>query len=91
MASDPPAKRPRTDGEEGGGATDGSSVRWADGGPPSKTTANGLGEDDDGDILAPLASGVLDRADELAASYKSATPYPHGMIKGFCREGFLGA
>ncbi|KAL9186494.1 hypothetical protein ACHAXT_005732 [Thalassiosira profunda] len=88
MASDPPAKRPRTDGEEDGGSSDSPAVRWADGGPPAKTTTNGLG-DDDGDVLAPLAPGVLDRSAELAASYKSATPYPHGMIKGFCREGFL--
>ena len=27
---------------------------------------------------------------ELANSYANATPYPHGMIHNFCKDGFLG-
>jgi len=54
--------------------------------------------DDDGfddivdidDVLDPISPSVLGRADELAASYRCATPYPHGIIRDFCKSGFLG-
>ena len=42
------------------------------------------------DVLDPISPSVLGRADELAASYRCATPYPHGIIRDFCKSGFLG-
>ena len=42
------------------------------------------------DVLDPISPSVLGRADELAASYRRATPYPHGIIRDFCKSGFLG-
>jgi hypothetical protein len=42
------------------------------------------------DVLDPISPSVLGRAGELAASYRCATPYPHGIIRDFCKSGFLG-
>ena len=56
---------------------------------------DGDGDDDDDDdqvrggILDPISPSVLARAEELAASYGGASPYPHGVVRGFCRPGFL--
>jgi len=41
-------------------------------------------------ILDPIAPDILQKSQELAAAYGDAQPYPHGMIRDFCREGFLG-
>ncbi len=45
--------------------------------------------DDIDDVLDPISPSVLERADELAASYRDATPYPHGIIRDFCKPDFL--
>ena len=45
--------------------------------------------DDVDDVLDPISPSVLERADELAASYRDATPYPHGIIRDFCKPDFL--
>lgn len=78
MASEsdaPPTKRPRTEA--------------ADKKPAAKGEKNGLGKGDE-NILDPIALNVLGRADELASAYREASPYPHGMIHGFCNDGVLG-
>lgn len=63
MASKPPAKRARTDGD------DNFSEKH---------------------FLDPITPNVLERSEDLAAAYRNAKPYPHGMIHDFCKEGFLG-
>ncbi len=44
----------------------------------------------DESILDPISNEVFGRADEFADAYRASKPYPHGMIHGFCKEGFLG-
>ena len=51
---------------------------------------NNIDDIDIDDVLDPISPSVLGRADELAASYRCATPYPHGIIRDFCKSGFLG-
>ena len=61
----------------------------------ARTNGDRDGDDDNDDdqvrggILDPISPSVLARAEELAASYGGASPYPHGVVRGFCRPGFL--
>jgi len=41
-------------------------------------------------ILEPIQPNVLLKSNEYAKLYSEATPFPHGIIHNFCREGFLG-
>ncbi|KAL7537581.1 hypothetical protein ACHAWF_006987, partial [Thalassiosira exigua] len=36
-----------------------------------------------------LSPDLSERADELAASCRDAKPFPHGVVRNFCREGVL--
>lgn len=85
MVTEPPSKRAKTDGEA---ATERPSPS------PNGEGANGgglkSGGPSDDALLDPISPDALRRSDELAASYRDARPYPHGLIRGFCREGFLG-
>ena len=84
MATEPPPKRAKTDGEtpevqpvpslNGEGSSGGGGDSYSDAHP----------------LLDPISPDPLRRSDELAASYRDATPYPHGLIRSFCKEGFLG-
>jgi hypothetical protein len=75
----PPSKRSRTESP----TTEISKV------PESGTHTNGIGKAAQ-NILDPIAAHVLERAEDWAAAYKEATPYCHGMIRDFCKDGFLG-
>ena len=78
-AGSPPNKRARTNIKD---------VTY-DSKSPQFTTSKGKGKSDES-ILEPITPSVLTRTEELAVAYREATPYPHGMIHNFCREGFLG-
>lgn len=54
------------------------------------TNGQGNNIDDQNKILDPIATHVLVRAEDWAAAYRDATPYPHGVIRDFCKHGFLG-
>ena len=85
MVTEPPSKRAKTEGElsaerpsspsNGEGANGGGLIR---------------GDPTDDVLLDPISPDVLRRSDELAASYRDARPYPHGLIRSFCKDGFLG-
>ncbi|KAL7481521.1 hypothetical protein ACHAW6_007212 [Cyclotella cf. meneghiniana] len=53
------------------------------------TNGQGNNIDDQNKILDPIATHVLVRAEDWAAAYRDATPYPHGVIRDFCKHGFL--
>ena len=90
--SSPPPKRPRTDAN-----TNGNNISDAE--KQEKETSN-----DGGDSVGSKKINLLDNTNiavinpsilhqsisELANSYANATPYPHGMIHNFCKDGFLG-
>ena len=75
----PPTKRPRTNA---------STKEISE----QSTNTNGQGNyiDDQNKILDPISTHVLERAEDWAAAYRDATPYPHGIIRDFCKQGFLG-
>lgn len=91
--SSPPPKRPRTDAD-----TNGNNISDAE--KHEEETSN-----DGGDSVGSKKINLLDNTNiavinpsilhqssesELANSYANATPYPHGMIHNFCKDGFLG-
>ncbi|KAL7542464.1 hypothetical protein ACHAXR_011802 [Thalassiosira sp. AJA248-18] len=75
MASKPPAKRARTDGDDSS-----TENRQACAGVMAEANKN---------VLDPIAANVLERSEDLASMYRDAKPYPHGMIRDFCKEGFM--
>mmetsp|Transcript_8658 Transcript_8658/g.18491 ORF Transcript_8658/g.18491 Transcript_8658/m.18491 type:complete len:613 (+) Transcript_8658:124-1962(+) len=56
--------------------------------PINALNGNEEGKSDES-ILDPISNEVFGRADEFAVAYRERKPYPHGMIHGFCKEGFL--
>ena len=56
--------------------------------PPSKRARTNDKKDEQ--ILDPIATDVFEKTNDWASAYKEATPYSHGIIPGFCKEGFLG-
>ena len=91
--SSPPPKRPRTDADN----TNGNNISDAekqeketscnDGGDSGSKKINLL----DNTNIAVINPSILHQSiSELANSYANATPYPHGMIHNFCKDGFLG-
>ena len=89
--SSPPPKRPRTDAD-----TNGNNISDAE--KQEKETCNDGGDSGskkinllDNTNIAVINPSILHRSiSELANSYANATPYPHGMIHNFCKDGFLG-
>ena len=51
--------------------------------------SNGASKSDE-TILDPIAKHVLEKTTDWASAYEEATPYSHGIIPCFCRDGFLG-
>ena len=47
-------------------------------------------EDDDSSLDHVMSSRVFQEVDILLKSFQSAFPYPHGIIKDFFMNGFLG-
>ena len=45
--------------------------------------------DDASSVLHPISPLVLSRYDVWSYSYAKNMPYPHGIIRHFCRAGFL--
>ena len=80
MESKPPAKRVRFNGDNEPLTQE---KQEAD---VTGTGAKGCAED----VLDPITAEVLGQSEDLAASYRNAKPYPHGMIRNFCKDGFLG-
>ena len=88
MATEPPPKRAKTDVETHPEVRPVPSLN-------GEGSSGGGGDSpyDDNDahpLLDPISPDALRRSDELAASYRDAKPYPHGLIRSFCKEGFLG-
>jgi len=82
--SSPPPKRSRTDDAN----TNGNSISNTE--KQNEKASNGalLLEDTTNDNV--INPSILHQSSELANSYANATPYPHGMIHNFCKDGFLG-
>lgn len=93
--SSPPPKRPRTDAN-----TNGNNI--SDAKKQEEETMSNDGGDSVGskkinlldttNNIAVINPSILHQSSEseLANSYANATPYPHGMIHNFCKDGFLG-
>ncbi|KAL3816132.1 hypothetical protein ACHAXA_011629 [Cyclostephanos tholiformis] len=65
-----------------------SNVETNNGTVPSYHVDN-TNNDDDESVLYPISPLVLSRANEFSSSYRDNLPYPHGIIREFCRGGFL--
>ena len=86
MATEPPPKRAKTDGE----TPEVQPVPSLNGEGSSGGGGDTYDDSEAHPLLDPISPDALRRSDELAASYRDATPYPHGLIRSFCKEGFLG-
>ena len=42
------------------------------------------------DVLDPISPSVLTREEGLQSTYRTARPFPHCVIRDFCKPGFLG-
>eukprot|EP00581_Thalassiosira_minuscula_P028907 CAMPEP_0183755174 /NCGR_PEP_ID=MMETSP0739-20130205/4021_1 /TAXON_ID=385413 /ORGANISM="Thalassiosira miniscula, Strain CCMP1093" /LENGTH=622 /DNA_ID=CAMNT_0025991937 /DNA_START=83 /DNA_END=1947 /DNA_ORIENTATION=- len=103
MTSSPPNKRARTTNHNGSIIDDddaSSSSAKKDESTQDKeekeeeatsttVAANTNKSESGGDILDPITPDILTKSEEFVEAYRTATPYPHGMIHNFCKDGFL--
>ena len=77
-------KRPRATS----GGEDEEAVSAAAAASSSSSANNETAAEDD--VLDPISPSVLAREEGLHGTYRTARPFPHCVIRDFCKPGFLG-
>ena len=80
-----PTKRARTN--EAGSSTHNHDGLASNGAAFSKAKSDA---DGGSGILDPIFPHVFTACEDLATAYRDAQPYPHGVIRDFCKKGFMG-
>jgi hypothetical protein len=86
----PVNKRSRTNDDGVAASSSSSNDVGTDGGMPrSRDDVDDGTNNNEVSVLHPISPHVLSRTNELISSYMDNLPYPHGIIRKFCRRGFL--